>query len=87
MNNYRKKYLETLIQDEVGELSHLETEVVNSIARDKIISDNIEVELDKQLTFGERLSDRIAEFRRKLDLYHYFLPDTFCLDNDQCLAA
>ena len=62
VNNYRKKYLETLISEEVGELSHLETEVVNSIARDKIISDNIEVELDKHLTFGERLSDRIADF-------------------------
>lgn len=62
VNNYRKKYLESLISDEVGELSHLETEVVNSIARDKIISDNIEVELDKKLTFGQRLSDRIADF-------------------------
>jgi uncharacterized membrane protein len=62
VNNYRKKYLESLISEEVGELSHLETEVVNSIARDKIISDNIEVELDKKLTFGERLSDRIADF-------------------------
>ena len=33
VNNYRKKYLETLISEEVGELSHLEAEVVNSIAR------------------------------------------------------
>lgn len=62
VNNYRKKYLESLIADEAGELSTLESEVVNSIARDKIISDNIEVELDKHLSFGERLSDRIADF-------------------------
>jgi uncharacterized membrane protein len=62
INDYRKKYLESLIADEVGELSHLESEVVNSIAANKLISDNIEIELDRKLTFGERLSDRIADF-------------------------
>jgi uncharacterized membrane protein len=62
VNIYRKKYLESLIENEVGELSHLENEVVNSIAANKLISDNIEIELDRKLTFGERLSDRIADF-------------------------
>jgi uncharacterized membrane protein len=62
LNKYRKTYLETMIEDEVGELSNLESEVVNSIAANKLISDNIEVELDKKLTFGERLSDKIADF-------------------------
>ncbi len=62
LNIFRRKYLESLIEEEVGELSNLENEVVNSIARNKLISDNIEVELDKKLTFGERLSDRIANF-------------------------
>lgn len=62
VNKYRKKYLESLIEEEIGELSNLENEVVNSIARNKLISDNIEAELDKKLTFGQRLSDRIADF-------------------------
>jgi uncharacterized membrane protein len=62
VNKYRKKYLESLIEEEIGELSNLENEVVNSIARNKLISDNIETELDKKLTFGQRLSDRIADF-------------------------
>jgi uncharacterized membrane protein len=62
VNKYRKIYLESLIADEVGELSNLESEVVNSIAANKLISDNIEVQLDEKLTFGERLSDRIANF-------------------------
>jgi len=62
LNKFRKKYLELLIEEEVGELSNLENEVVNSISRNKLISDNIEVELDRKLTFGERLSDRIANF-------------------------
>jgi uncharacterized membrane protein len=62
LNKYREKYLQSIIEAEVGELSNLENEVVNSIAANKLISDNIEIELDKKLTFGERLSDRIADF-------------------------
>jgi uncharacterized membrane protein len=62
LNHYRKKYLEKLIEEEVGELSNLEHEVLASISMNKLISDNIEVELDKKLTFGQRLSDRIADF-------------------------
>jgi uncharacterized membrane protein len=62
LNKYRKRYLETMIQDEVGEISNLESEVVNSISSNKLLSDNIEVELDKKLSFGERLSDQIADF-------------------------
>jgi uncharacterized membrane protein len=62
INIYRKKYLESLIEVEAGELSGLENEVVDAIAKNKLVSDNIEVEIDKKLTFGERLSDRIANF-------------------------
>jgi uncharacterized membrane protein len=62
LNKYRKQYLESMIQDEAGEISNLESEVVNSISSNKLLSDNIEVELDKKLTFGERLSDHIADF-------------------------
>jgi uncharacterized membrane protein len=62
LNNYRKKYLELLIAEEVGELSDLEHEVLTSLSMNRLISDNIETELDKKLTFGQRLSDRIADF-------------------------
>jgi len=62
LNAYRKKYLESILQQEVGELSHLEEAVVKSISDNELMATNIEPEMDRQLTIGERVSDRIAAF-------------------------
>jgi uncharacterized membrane protein len=59
---YRKKYLETILKEEKGELSHLEEAVLHSINKDEVLSFNIEPELEKDLSIGKRLADRIAEF-------------------------
>jgi len=62
LNEYRRKYLEGIIQNETGELTGLEREVVDSITQNKILSDNIEPEIDSSLTFGQKVADSIAEF-------------------------
>jgi uncharacterized membrane protein len=62
LNSYRRKYLEDILQQEVGELSHLEEAVVKSISDNELLTTNIEPEMDRQLTIGERVSDRIAAF-------------------------
>ena len=51
-----------MLQDEIGELSALDQEVVDSLQEHEILSENLGKEFDKDLTFGERLSDRIASF-------------------------
>jgi uncharacterized membrane protein len=58
----RKEYVKEVLQDEIGELSALDHEVVESLRQHEIISENISTQFDRKLTFGERLSDRIAEF-------------------------
>ena len=58
----RKQYVKEVLQDEIGELSALDEEVVESLRQHEIISENISRQFDRELTFGERLSDRIAEF-------------------------
>ena len=58
----RKQYVKEVLQDEIGELSALDEEVVESLRQHEIISENISTQFDRELTFGERLSDRIAEF-------------------------
>jgi|ERR1041385_6312508 uncharacterized membrane protein len=58
----RKEYVKEVLQDEIGELSALDEEVVESLRQHEIVSENIEKQFEKKLTFGERLSDRIAEF-------------------------
>jgi uncharacterized membrane protein len=58
----RKEYVKEVLQEEIGELSALDEEVVESLRQHEIISENISTQFDRKLTFGERLSDRIAEF-------------------------
>lgn len=62
LNTYRKKYLEELLQKEHREISALEEEVVKAIQENKLLSENIEPEIESQLTTGQKLADKIAEF-------------------------
>lgn len=62
LNSYRNKQLTALIKQEAGELNKLESEVVAAISSNKILSENIEDELEEKLTFGQRIADHIAVF-------------------------
>lgn len=59
---YRKKYLEDIIVNEMGELSKLEEEVIKAVGSDQLLAENIEIELETELTQGQKLADKIAEF-------------------------
>ncbi len=59
---YRKKYLNNLIENERGEIDALEKNVIDAIDKNQILSENIEPDLIEKLTFGDRLSDKIAIF-------------------------
>ena len=50
------------MEDEKGELTKLETDVIEKLTDYETISTNIDKEFDTQFTFGERLSDKIASF-------------------------
>ncbi len=60
--NLEKNYLNEILTNELGELDDLEKEVLNSISQNKILSEKIEDTMDEQLTFADRLSDRVAAF-------------------------
>src|SRR6266699_406143 len=59
---FRKNYVKEVLQDEIGELSTLDNEVIESLHQHEILASNIEEQFEKKLTFGERLSDHIASF-------------------------
>lgn len=59
---YRKKFMEHMLRAEGKELSKLERDVLNSINDNELLVKNIEPTLDRELAFGDRLADRIAEF-------------------------
>jgi uncharacterized membrane protein len=62
LNEYRKKHLSSLVRQENRELNSLEKEVVQAISANKILSENIEDDLEEKLTFGQKIADHIASF-------------------------
>jgi uncharacterized membrane protein len=62
LGEFRKDYIKEVLEEEIGELSALDQEVVESLQQHEILSSDLEKQFEKKLTFGERLSDRIAEF-------------------------
>jgi uncharacterized membrane protein len=62
LGEFRKDYVKEVLQEEIGELSALDQEVIESLEQHEILSSDISKQFEKKLTFGERLSDRIAEF-------------------------
>ena len=62
LNHFRAEYIEDVLEEDKGELSLLESEVVRSMAEHDLLSRDINRDFEKQLTFGERMADRVAEF-------------------------
>ena len=62
LGEFRKDYVKEVLQEEIGELSTLDQEVVESLQQHEILSSDISKQFEIKLTFGERLSDRIASF-------------------------
>ncbi|WP_192253743.1 DUF1003 domain-containing protein [Mesorhizobium silamurunense] len=62
LSRYRMRYMEELLQQEHGEFSELDRQVVESIARQDTISENSEEEFEEHRSFADRVSDSMAEF-------------------------
>jgi uncharacterized membrane protein len=62
LNRFRAQYVETLLAEGMGEITALEQSVVERISRHEMLATNVDAELDKALTLGERLADRVASF-------------------------
>ncbi len=62
VNNYRARYVHSLLESEKGELTSLEQEVLGSLKDHEILSRNVDAEFEQVWTLGERLADRIADF-------------------------
>jgi uncharacterized membrane protein len=62
LNDFRAEYIEDVLEEDKGELSLLETEVLRSMAEQDLLSRDINAAFEEQLTFGQRMADRVAEF-------------------------
>jgi uncharacterized membrane protein len=62
LNQYRRLYLTSLITQEKGEVAVIDRDVMNAIKNNSILSENIQDDIEAELTFGEKLADKVATF-------------------------
>ena len=61
MNDYREKYISEFLNKKLGNLTEVEKQVIQSVSKNTIISTEVE-EDEKEITFGQKLADKVAEF-------------------------
>ncbi len=59
---YQHRYIQLLLETEKGELSRLDHDVLKAMKEQELLSKNPDIDFDAELTFGQRLADRIATF-------------------------
>ena len=62
LNEYRDRFLAEMLEEEKGELTRLEEDVLRSLRDQDLLSSNINEDYSESLTMGERLADRLADF-------------------------
>lgn len=62
LDGLRADYVVSIIKAEKGALTELENEVVRSLDEQKLLTKNVHDEFEDQLTFGQRLADKVAMF-------------------------
>lgn len=62
MNRYRNVYLTNLMKEEKGDFDELDKEVIDAVTNKEVISDNIEDDLNEELSVGQLIADKVAKF-------------------------
>lgn len=62
LNHYREKNISGYLNKEIGELSDLEKTVLTSLTDNTTLSDKIDGDDQQNLTFGQRIADKVASF-------------------------
>lgn len=62
LDRFRAQYVGDVLKKERTELTVLESAIKQTMKDHDLLAKNINIEFDRQLSFGERLSDRFADF-------------------------
>lgn len=62
LDTYRTRYVHSLLEEEKGELTSLEREVVESLRDHELLAKDVDSAAERSWSLGERLADRIADF-------------------------
>ena len=62
LNFYREKYISSFVSDNLDELGEMRDNVLQSLKEHSILSTKLELEEQPELTLGQHIADRVAEF-------------------------
>lgn len=62
LNQYRRLYLASMLEQEKGELAIIDRDVMDAIKNNSILSENIQDEIETELTLGQMIADKVATF-------------------------
>lgn len=62
LNLYRNEYIKSVLEKDKGDITSLDQEVIRSFKEYELISENIENDIDENISFGEKLADKVAVF-------------------------
>ena len=62
LNRFRTAYVAQQLIDQRGELSDLESGVIESLRQEELLSENVEEAFDQKATYGDRIADKVASF-------------------------
>jgi uncharacterized membrane protein len=62
LNVYREKYIESLLNKELGTLTELDKTVLKSLKGQSILTDKLDGEDIGPMSFGQKIADKVASF-------------------------
>jgi uncharacterized membrane protein len=62
LNNFRSDFMHNILSEEKGTLSEFEKEVLDSIIEKDILSKDVDASYETKTSWGEKLSDKLAQF-------------------------
>lgn len=74
LNQYRRLYLTSLITQEKGEIAVIDRGFMEAIKNNSILSENIQEEIEADLTFGQKLAYKVAVFGGSWTFILTFFP-------------
>lgn len=78
LNVYRNKYIQNSLTQELGTLTDLEKQVIETMQKDEILSDKLNDEPLLNPTYGQRLADNVAKFGGSWKFIIIFSIFIFC---------
>ena len=62
LDRVKTEYVEDALEEEKGELTALDAEVLRSLREQETLTRNVNTEFDEKMSFGQRAADKVASF-------------------------